>query len=174
MSSYYMCKQGEILRAALPSGLRPESESKVRICIDFEDDGSLDSHERLLFEVVKDQGEVCIGDLEMTGISERPLKILKQLIDKRAVEINETVRSGIPKRKVSYIQLSQQLDSEEAIHRDTGCPGQGTQTEGAHGALSSAGRNRSDRWNHPGIKKQADQQTGGPGCPFGAVEERCS
>lgn len=117
MSAYYMCRPGDVMRAALPSGLRPESESKVRICQDFEDDGSLDSHERLLFEVVKDQGEVTIGDLEMTGISQRPLKILKQLIEKGGVELNEKVRSGIRKRNVSYISLSPELDSEEAIHK---------------------------------------------------------
>jgi len=117
MSSYYMCRQGEIMRAALPSGLRPESESKVRICQDFEDDGNLDSHERLLFEVVKDQGEVTIGDLEMTGISERPLKVLKQLIEKGGVEINERVSSQVRKRSISYIELSSKLDSEEAIHQ---------------------------------------------------------
>ena len=31
MASYYMCTPGEVMRAALPSGLRPESESRVRI-----------------------------------------------------------------------------------------------------------------------------------------------
>ncbi|MDX2430641.1 MAG: primosomal protein N', partial [Bacteroides sp.] len=117
MSAYYMCRPGDVMRAALPSGLRPESESKVRICQDFEDDGSLDSHERLLFEVVKDQGEVTIGDLEMTGISERPLRILKQLIEKGAVEINEAVRSRVRRRNVSYIGLSPGLDSEAALHQ---------------------------------------------------------
>jgi primosomal protein N' (replication factor Y) len=117
MSSYYMCHQGEIMRAALPSGLRPESESRVRINAEYEDDGSLDSHQRLLFEVVKDQGEVTMGDLEMTGISEKPLKVLKQLVEKGAVEINEFVRTLVRKKRVSYIQLSASLATEEAIHK---------------------------------------------------------
>lgn len=116
MSAYYMCKPGDVLRAALPSGLRPESESKVRASLDFEDDGSLDSHERLLFEVLKDQGEISMGDLELTGISERPLKILKQLVEKGAVEINEKVRSSVRKRSVSYLVLSPGIDSAESIH----------------------------------------------------------
>lgn len=117
MSSYYMCRPGDVMRAALPSGLRPESESRVIPNMGFEDDGSLDSFERLLLEVVKDQGEVNIGDLEMTGISDRPLKVLKQLIEKGAVEINEKVRQGLRKRSVSYIQLSSELSSEEALHQ---------------------------------------------------------
>ena len=117
MSSYYMCHPGEIMRAALPSGLRPESESRVRINSDYEDDGSLDRHERLLFEVVKDQGEVTMGDLEMTGISEKPLKVLKQLVEKGAVEINEFVRTLVRKKRVSYIVLSDALDREDALHQ---------------------------------------------------------
>lgn len=31
MSSYYMCFKGEIFKAALPSGLRPESETRVKL-----------------------------------------------------------------------------------------------------------------------------------------------
>jgi len=104
------------MRAALPSGLRPESESQVRMANDFEDDGKLDPHERLLFEVVKEQGELTIGDLEMTGISERPLRILKQLIEKGAVEINEKMRSRLRRKSISYITLSPMLDTEDAIH----------------------------------------------------------
>ncbi len=117
MSSYYMCRPGDVMRAALPSGLRPESESRVIPNMEFEDDDSLDSFERLLLEVVKDQGEVNIGDLEISGISDRPLKVLKRLIERGAVEINEKVRRGLRKRSISYIQLSADLNSEEAIHQ---------------------------------------------------------
>ncbi len=116
MASYYMCNLGEVMRAALPSGLRPESESKVRVSAGYRDDGTLDGHERLLLEVVKDQGEVTMGELEMTGISERPLKVLKQLVDKGAVEINEFVRTLIRKRTSSYIRLSGSREGENAIH----------------------------------------------------------
>lgn len=115
MCAYYMCKPGDVLRAALPSGLRPESQSKVRLAAEFEDDGSLDSHERLLLEVIRDQGELSMADLELSGISERPLKILKQLVEKSAVEINEKVRNSVRKKTVSYITLSSALDTAEAI-----------------------------------------------------------
>lgn len=116
MSAYYMCSHGEVMRAALPSGLRPESKSNVRISAGYVDDGSMDHHERLLFEVIRDQGEVTMGDLEMTAISERPLKVLKKLIEKGAVEINEFVRTLVRKQQVSYIRLSGSMHSEEAIH----------------------------------------------------------
>ncbi|MEN8157519.1 MAG: primosomal protein N' [Bacteroidota bacterium] len=117
ISSYYMCQPGEVMRAALPSGLRPESESRVRVSDAYIDEGDLDQHERLLYEVIKEQGEVTMGDLEMTGISGRPLKVLKQLVEKGAVEINEFVKTLVRKKSVTYIHLAGEIASEEAMHR---------------------------------------------------------
>jgi primosomal protein N' (replication factor Y) len=116
MSDYYMCHPGEVMRAAIPSGLRPESESKVRINTDYVDQGDLDSFERLLLEVVRDQGEVTLGDLQLTGISKNPMRILKQLVEKGAVELNEFVRSSISQRRVSYIRFTSGQESEGSLH----------------------------------------------------------
>jgi primosomal protein N' (replication factor Y) (superfamily II helicase) len=116
MSSYYMCTPGEVLRAALPSGMRPESESRIRTNSDWSDSGELDPHERLLFEVVKDQGELTLGDLEMAGVGRSPVAVLKRLVEKGAVEINEFVRSTITPRHVSYIRISPGYRSEGDLH----------------------------------------------------------
>lgn len=117
MSDYYMCTPGEVMRAALPSGLRPESESRARFNASYEDHGDLDSYERLLLEVVKDQGEVKLDDLQLSGISKNPLLILKQLVEKGAIELNEFVRSPVSRRKVSYIRFTAANESEEALHQ---------------------------------------------------------
>lgn len=116
MSDYYMCNPGEVMRAAIPSGLRPESESRVRINTGYVDQGELDSFERLLLEVVRDQGEVILGDLQLTGISNNPMRILKQLVEKGAVELNEFIRSSVSRRRVSYIHFTSTYESEESLH----------------------------------------------------------
>lgn len=116
MSDYYMCMPGEVMRAALPSGLRPESESRARANASYADQGELDSYERLLLEVIKDQGEVKLDDLQLSGISKNPLRILKQLVDKGAVELNEFVRSSASRRSVPYIRFSSSFESEESLH----------------------------------------------------------
>jgi len=116
ISAYYMCTPGEVMRAALPSGLRPESESRVRFNYRYEDDTVLDEHERLLLEVIKDQGEVTIGDLQLAGLTKNPVKLLKQLVEKGAIEINEFVRSGIPQKAVAYLKFTESYRTEEALH----------------------------------------------------------
>jgi primosomal protein N' (replication factor Y) len=117
ISAYYMCSPGEVLRAALPSGLRPESESKLRFNNRFEDDGVLDQQERLLLEVVKDQGEVTMGDLQLAEISKNPVRLLKSLVEKGAVEINEFVRYAAAYRTVLYLQFSEMFRTEDALHQ---------------------------------------------------------
>lgn len=116
MSSYYMCTHGEVMRAALPSGLRPESESKVRFNQDYEDEGVLDSYERLLLEVVKEEGELSVGELQMSGISKNPMTILKNLVEMGAVEVNEFIRYSVSPRSISYLRFSEAYRSEEALH----------------------------------------------------------
>jgi primosomal protein N' (replication factor Y) len=116
ISAYYMCTPGEVMRAALPSGLRPESESKVRYNYRYEDDCVLDQHERLLLEVVKDQGEVTIGDLQLAEVSKNPVNLLKRLVERGAVEINEFMRQGASQKSVVYIRFSEQFRTEEALH----------------------------------------------------------
>jgi primosomal protein N' (replication factor Y) len=117
MSSYYMCTMGEVMRAALPSGLRPESESRIRVNQSFDGVSRLDNQERLLYEVVKDEGEVTPGELEMAGVGKNPMGILKHLVEKGAVEINEFVRTIISPKTVSYVSLSHEYNTEDALHR---------------------------------------------------------
>ncbi len=116
MSAYYMCTTGEVMRAALPSGLRPESESRIRISSSYEDRGELDRHERLLFEVVREEGEVTPGDLQMAGVARNTLTVLKRLVEKGAVEINEFMRPGAGKRVTAYIRLAEAYRNESSLH----------------------------------------------------------
>ena len=117
ISAYYMCTPGEVMRAALPSGLRPESESRVRYNHHFEDDRVLDHYERLLLEVIKDQGEVSIGDLQMAQVSKNPVMLLKKLVEMGAVEINEFVRHTTAQKSVQYIRLSEEYRTDKALHK---------------------------------------------------------
>jgi primosomal protein N' (replication factor Y) len=116
MSSYYMCSHGEVMRAALPSGLRPESESKVQFNPGYEDEGVLDSHERLLLEVVKDEGELSVGELQLSGISRNPMTILKHLVDLGAVEVNEFIRYTVTPKTISYLRFAEPYRTEQALH----------------------------------------------------------
>ena len=116
MASYYMCTEGEVMRAALPSGLRPESESKIRINAGFPEGVRLEPDERLLYEVIRDHGELTLRDLILAGIPGKPAAILKRLVEKGAVEINEFVRRTVSRKVNRYVRIAGPYNTEKALN----------------------------------------------------------
>ncbi|PID92455.1 MAG: primosomal protein N' [Bacteroidetes bacterium] len=116
IGNYYMCSPGELMRAALPSGLRPESESRVRSNPGWNDEEALDRQARLLLKLIREEGEVTIGDLQLSGIHGSVHRLLRQLVDQGAVEINEFMPKGAKPKLRSYISLAPAYRSEEAQH----------------------------------------------------------
>ncbi|TFH22132.1 MAG: primosomal protein N', partial [Bacteroidia bacterium] len=76
----------------------------------------LNSYERLLLEVVKDQGELSVGELQLSGISKNPMAILKQLVEMGAVEINEFIRHTVSPKSISYLRFAEPFRTEQALH----------------------------------------------------------
>ena len=63
MSSYYCCHIGEVMNAALPSGMKISSESKVQLHPDFDLEKPgfpMDSRELVLLEVLMDKKELGV------------------------------------------------------------------------------------------------------------------
>ena len=52
MSSYYMCSRGSILKAALPAGLRPESETRISMDSPIDKDPGSIEEKRLLNVII--------------------------------------------------------------------------------------------------------------------------
>lgn len=116
ISSYYMCKQGELMRAALPSGLRPESESRIRINKNFDREEELDNLEHLLLKVIREEEECTLHDLSFAETSVNPVLIVKNLVEKGAVEVNEFVRKVGGRKQVSYLKFSEAYGSAKEMH----------------------------------------------------------
>lgn len=59
MSSYYMCTEGEVMNAALPSGLKLSSETRIRYNENYEGDfENLNDDEFLIVQALRAQGEI--------------------------------------------------------------------------------------------------------------------
>lgn len=106
MASYYMCSLGEVMKAALPSALKLESETRVRISKDFEGVGELSYHELLLYEVIKDNQSLSIHEISSVEMEENALKVLNGLMEKGAVESGEEIRDTYRPRTESFIILN--------------------------------------------------------------------
>ena len=66
ISEYYLCSEGEVMKAAIPTGLKPESETFVALNDDFDmpKGFSISDKEALVMSALQHNGRMRISDLE--------------------------------------------------------------------------------------------------------------
>jgi len=115
LSFYYMCTLGEVLRAALPSALKLESETFVRRIDSFLPDKPLTPTEQQIFLSLSDNHSMKISDIG------RKLKInnivphIKSLVDKGAIQISENLKDNYSPKTQTRVRLSRSFSEEELL-----------------------------------------------------------
>lgn len=117
MSDYYLCTKGEVYKAALPSGMKLESESIVVYNEDYENEPSLTGRERIVLDVLRNHREMTLQRLEKESKLKQILPLAKSLLDKGAVLIKEEVKCQYKAKTDVYVRLSAAYFSEEKLHQ---------------------------------------------------------
>jgi len=119
MATYYQCTVGEILKAALPSGLKLESETRVSIAEEpkkLTQDHWLPK-EILLLDIIKEKRGITVSELNNTVLKKGTLPVLKELLKKGAVRIEEELRESYKARTETIVTLGSAIFSEEKLLR---------------------------------------------------------
>lgn len=116
ISFYYMCTPGEVMKAALPSGLKMESETSVLLNPDYCGEGDFTEKEQSLLNLLTIEKGRSLEELsKQLGIANL-LPLAKHLMDIGAVRIEEKlVRAFRPKTEV-HVRLSPAYQTETALH----------------------------------------------------------
>jgi primosomal protein N' (replication factor Y) len=115
MAGYYMCTTGEVYKAALPAGLKLESESKIISNDDFDVSVIKKEHLEALFYTIQNNPGLSIQELTKLTGKNNLLTDLRKLIDYEAVYLEEKLRETIRVKKEKIILLSEHLLLEEAL-----------------------------------------------------------
>lgn len=115
IANYYLCSIGDVMKTALPAGLRVESETKIEIHPNYKeiDESEIHSYEAIVTQSLIEKQILSTNDIQrITGIKSVQ-NIINNLISKKiAVCYEEYAEKYIPK-KVTYIQLSDELISDK-------------------------------------------------------------
>lgn len=122
MASYYMCHIGEVMNAALPSGLKLASETRILLNPAFGDaHDSLNDKEYLVVEALEVRNVLTLDEVgEITG-QKTVQPLIKSLIAKGAVLIQEELKEKYKPKTETYIRFTEYADKEsnlEGIFRD--------------------------------------------------------
>jgi primosomal protein N' (replication factor Y) len=115
VSSYYMAALGDVYSAALPAGLKLESETGIMLNSDFEASTPFSDKETRLFNALSDGKRHTIKELIKTTGYKTLLPTVKSLLDKNAVALSEELREAYKPRKEAYIRLADEWLPEERL-----------------------------------------------------------
>jgi primosomal protein N' (replication factor Y) len=117
IASYYMCTPGEVMNAALPSGLKLSSESMVQIHPAFsldESDYPFSEKELMLLNKLKTES-VSYTDVSKILGQKNIYAILKSLVSKDAIILYEEVKEKYKPKVEKKIRLSNKYNNTEAL-----------------------------------------------------------
>lgn len=108
LSRYYLCSIGAVMQAAMPAGLKLQSEMKIlkNHAAEYEEE-ELNDAEFLVMEAFETQESLSIKELsDITGLK-NPLICVYQLMGKRCVLLEEELKGGYKPTQKRYAKLAE-------------------------------------------------------------------
>ena len=116
IADYYCCYEGEVMNAALPSGFKLESESKVVFNYSYGTDFSaLDDNEYLVAEALTVKSEMTVNEIQKILNKKSVRKILQILLQKNVIALKEEMKQRYKPRTENFIQLHDAFITEEQL-----------------------------------------------------------
>lgn len=115
IASYYLCKLGDVYKAALPSGLKLESETAVTYKEDFEADSPLRPNEQTLLDAFKGVLKLTVSELEKKTGLRNVVPVVASLMARGAVEVSEELKRGFVPKMQTFIRLAGAYREEEKL-----------------------------------------------------------
>ncbi len=116
IADYYMCSVGDVFKAALPSGLKLESETKVIYNPENIDQKKFTSTETLLLDYLSNKNIASISEISTALSKKDSLPIIKSLLDKKAVILEEKLRENYKPKTESYIKIHKSIKTESLLN----------------------------------------------------------
>lgn len=116
IADYYMCSLGEVMRAALPSAFILESETVIKKNQDkILNDEELKDDEFLIYEALHHQSSLKIQDIMGILDVKNVLPVVKRLLEKDAITVQEEVYEKYKPKLVRFVKLHSSYTSQERL-----------------------------------------------------------
>ncbi len=116
IASYYMCTTGEVYKAAIPSGLKIESEAKIIINNNFKNTSVLNEKETLVFNTLTNKKTLTVNEVNKLFAQKNAINTVKSLLDKNAIILLETLKENYKPRTEKYIRLSKKISGKAVLN----------------------------------------------------------
>ncbi|MCM1138541.1 MAG: primosomal protein N' [Muribaculum sp.] len=120
LADYYLCTPGEVFNAAVPTGLKIESETFISLVPDYEEceENRLSEREMVVMETLMTSDKKITVELlkKKTGFTNIS-PIINSLLEKEAIMISENLVERYHSKKVTYVKLCAEKGDNDALHK---------------------------------------------------------
>ena len=115
IASYYMCTVGEVMKAAIPAGLKLESETKVFYNEAYVQCEELNRHEEEALNIVHDKKCLTVSEIADKYKHKDLMRTVQSLVDKEALWVEEVIANRYKPRVETCVRLHPAMDSEDKL-----------------------------------------------------------
>lgn len=119
IAEYYLANPGDVFNAALPGAFKLASESKVVLNTSFEGNPITDltDQEYSIFEALEVRNVLTLQEISEILNIKNIHKIVKSLIEKRAIVVEEEVKAKFKPKLITYVRLSNYANVEKNLEQ---------------------------------------------------------
>ena len=116
ISEYYMAFIGDIYNAAVPSGLKLESETLISLTEDIEE-LDLTNEEQIIVKNLKESKKpLLLKDISELLEKDNIINIVNKLLDKNIITINEKLKTKYKPKTIDFVHLNPELNNEKKLN----------------------------------------------------------
>ncbi len=118
MASYYLCPLGDIYKAAIPSGMKLESETYVTLSSEYNGGQRFSPKEETIYNSLSVNREQTLSQIEKATGEKYILNAAKTLINKGVIIVRESVQSKyhpLLKAQISFTESYQTVSSIKSL-----------------------------------------------------------
>lgn len=118
IADYYLCTIGEVYKAAIPAGLKIESETYISLSPDFDIDATplLSEREAAIVQALSADRRMRIADIEEAANIKRAGATANDLLTRGIVEIDERLVDRYRPKKETFVRLTLDRDDPDSLH----------------------------------------------------------
>ena len=128
IADYYLSSIGDVFKAALPAGLKVESETIVELNpdIDADDIMTIEGDEAAILELLVRRKKMSAKDIAAQSGVSHPEAALNRLIEKDIAVISEKIVERFRRKRIKYVSLTSPADISTAFNAVKGAKKQET------------------------------------------------
>lgn len=115
MAAYYLCSEGEVMKAALPSGLKLESQTTITLNTNWVENERLSPTEEAIWQFLSQNHAATILQINKLTQRNNAYPVIKSLLKKGAIQVEEKVEEGYRPKIITHVGIAPNLQDEQQM-----------------------------------------------------------